>query len=268
MPKKRIFISCGQRLPEEKSFGREIQRLINENMDGFFAEEAHDAADLNTSLFRELQNCDGFVAVMHKRGEVNYSDSPSHYRASVWIQQEIAILHYRSFLLGRPIPMRLYLENGILPEGLTQFSMINPIKFEDTQAILEDLAKWLRGSTFDEPPVLARREDLFRRRIRAYTENHWLLLELIAAHSRNPGDSIDHTILLNDFAATVGESGHEEQLARQLFEDVRVPLRLSGLIIQTEDQRTGQASYRLGTQWWDLVVEELRNRARATSEHT
>ena len=235
----------------------------------FFAEAAHDAADLNTSLFRELQNCDGFVAVMHKRGEVSYSDRPPHHRASVWIQQEIAILHYRSFLLGRPIPMRIYLESGIEPEGLTQFSMINPIKFEDTQAILEDLTKWLGGSTFDEPPVLARREDLFRRRIRTYTENHWLLLELIAAHSRNPGDSIDHAILLNDFAATVGESGHEEQLAKQLFEEVRVPLRLSGLIVHTEDQRTGQASYRLGTQWWDLVVEELRNRARMKSgEHT
>jgi hypothetical protein len=139
MRKKRIFISCGQRLPEEKSFGREIQRLINEKMDGFFAEEAHDAADLNTSLFRELQNCDGFVAVMHKRGEVSYSDSSPHYRVSVWIQQEIAILHYRSFLLGRPIPMRIYLESGIQPEGLTQYSMINPIKFEDTQSILEDL---------------------------------------------------------------------------------------------------------------------------------
>jgi hypothetical protein len=268
MRKKRIFISCGQRLPEEKSFGLEIQKLINENMDGFFAEAAHDAADLNTFLFRELQNCDGFVAAMQKRGKVTYSKSRAHYRASVWVQQEIAILHYRSFPLGRPIPMRIYLERGIESEGLTKFSMINPIPFEDNKIVLEDLAKWLQGSTFDKPAALARREDLFRRRIRAYTENHWLLLELIAAHSRNPGDSIDHAILLNDFAATVGESGHEEQLARQLFENVRVPLRLSGLIIQTEDQRTGQASYRLGTQWWDLVAEELRNRARVTPEHT
>jgi len=143
MRKKRIFISCGQRLPEEKSFGLEIQRLINEKMDGFFAEEAHDAADLNTSLFRELQNCDGFVSVMHKRGEVNYSDSPAHYRASVWIQQEIAILHYRSLLIGRPIPMRIYLESGIQPEGLTQYSMINPIPFQDKETVLENLARWL-----------------------------------------------------------------------------------------------------------------------------
>ena len=175
MRQKRIFISCGQRLPEEKRFGLEIQRLINENMIGFFAEEAHDAADLNTSLFRELQNCDGFVAVMQKRGKVDYPDSPAHHRASVWIQQEIAILHYRSFLSGRPIPMRIYLESGIEPEGLTQYSMINPIKFQDTQIILEDLAKWLRGSTFDEPPVLVRRENVFRRRVEANDEYDWLI---------------------------------------------------------------------------------------------
>jgi hypothetical protein len=52
MRKKRIFISCGQRTSQEKIFGKEVQTLINQHMDGFFAEEAHDAADLNTSLFR------------------------------------------------------------------------------------------------------------------------------------------------------------------------------------------------------------------------
>ena len=225
MRKKRIFISCGQRTSQEKIFGKEVQTLINQHMDGFFAEEAHDAADLNTSLFRELQNCDGFVAVMQKRGNVNYSDSPTHYRASVWIQQEIAILHYRSFLLGRPIPMRLYLESGILPEGLTQYTMINPIKFEDTQSILEDLAKWLQGSAFDESPVLARREDLFRRRIQDYDENIWLVLELIAAHSRNPGDSVDYTILRNDFVAILQQRGHQDLECKQLFENARIPPR-------------------------------------------
>jgi hypothetical protein len=264
MPKKRIFISCGQRLPEEKSFGREIQRLINENMDGFFAEEAHDAADLNTSLFRELQNCDGFVAVMHKRGEVSYSDRPAHYRASLWIQQEIAILHYRSFLLGRPIPMRIYLENGILPEGLTQYSMINPISFQDNQSVLHDLAKWLQGSTFDESPTLARREDLFRRRVQGYDENHWLLLELVAAHSRNPGDLVDYTMVQFDFVAILQERGQPD--AGNIFEKVRIPLKQSGLII---NNIPGQpATFQIGTQWWDLVVEELRNQARIKSgEH-
>jgi hypothetical protein len=164
--------------------------------------------------------------------------------------------------------MRLYLESGILPEGLTQYTMINPIKFEDTQSILEDLAKWLQGSAFDESPVLARREDLFRRRIQDYDENIWLVLELIAAHSRNPGDSVDYTILRNDFVAILQQRGHQDLECKQLFENARVPPRDSGLIAVTTDQ-TGQATVRMETQWWDLVLEELRNRARVTPrEHT
>ncbi len=43
--------------------------------------------------------------------------------------------------------MRPYLEVGIEPEGLTQVSMINLIKFEDTQTILDRFGEWLQGST-------------------------------------------------------------------------------------------------------------------------
>jgi hypothetical protein len=258
MRKKRIFISCGQRLPEEKSFGLEIQQLINKSMNGFFAEEAHDAADLNASLFRELQNCDGFVAVMHKRGEVNYSDRSPHYRASVWIQQEIAILHYRSYLLARPIPMRIYLENGIEAEGLTQYSMINPIKFEDKKIIIDDLAKWLRGSTFDEPPVLARREDMFRRRVEANEEYHWLILELIAAHCQGPNDVADETFVFQDFDAVLQEKGKRD--ADQLFSPKLSQLISNGLISKRNEG--GRTNLRLRKPWWDLIFEELRNRER------
>jgi len=100
MPKKRIFVSCGQRIQKEKDFGEEMLKLIEQHgMVGFFAEDAHDPADLNTALFRELQHCDGCVAVLQKRGEVHYADFPTMHRSSVWIQQEIGILFYRSFLL-------------------------------------------------------------------------------------------------------------------------------------------------------------------------
>ena len=159
MPKKRVFVSCGQHTEEEKSFGQEILRLIDSHgMAGFFAEEVHQAADLNTSLFKELQRCDALVAVLQKRGDVQYEKFPISQRASVWIQQEIAILFYRSFLLERTIPMRIYMERGILHEGLTTVSIINPIQFEKKQTVLEDLSQWLEGPAFEEQPVLTRRE--------------------------------------------------------------------------------------------------------------
>lgn len=171
MAKKRIFISCGQRIPAEKIIGQEIQGIIAKNdMEGFFAEEAHDAADLNMSLFRELQSCDGMVAVMHNRGEVSYPGYDVKSRGSVWIQQEIAILFYRSFLIQQLIPMRIYIENGVLHEGLTLFSLINPIPFDDKSALLENLSNWLTSPVFHEPPVLARRESLFKQRTEKYDD--------------------------------------------------------------------------------------------------
>lgn len=164
--------------------------------------------------------------------------------------------------------MRIYMESGIEPEGLTQFSMINPIKFEDAQAILEDLAKWLRGSTFEEPPALARREDLFRRRIQDCGEHHWLLLELIAAHSRNPGDSVNYNLLKNDFSTIPRARVHEQSELNELFEKGWADLRKNGLIISS-DPGAGYVTVSIGTQWWDLIVEELRNQARMKSgEHT
>jgi len=261
MSTKRIFVSCGQRTTEEKTVGQEIRELIRKHdMDGFFAEEVHDALDLNTSLFRELQNCDGFVSVLQNRGEVHYPGFEMKRRASVWIHQEIAILFYRSFLLKEPIPMRIYVENGLLHEGLTQFSIINPIPFEYKNTIFTDLSSWLGGSVFDQPPVLARRENLFRRRIEQYKDHHWLILEIIAAHSRNPGDSTRHTTVLNDFRAVLSEEGRQDEEINRLHGEGLQRLLEDSLIVRTENIQT--ASFYIGTQWWDLIIEELRNRAR------
>lgn len=262
MAKKRIFISCGQRTAEEKLFGQKIQTLINQYMEGFFAEYAHDAADLNTAVFRELQNCDGFVAVMQKRGAVQDLNSPVHYRASVWIQQEIAILHYRSFLIGKTIPMRLYLEMGILPEGLTKYSMINPIPFKETQTILEDLGEWLHGPTFREPPELARREDLFRRRVEANDEDAWLILELIAAHCQGPNDTVENVFVLGDFVTIGKEKGTSDADVAQRFNSKLSRLISSGLVGRRSGREPLTAGLYIEKQWWDLILEELRNQAR------
>lgn len=265
MSKKRIFVSCGQRTVEEKSFGQKIiQRIEEHGMLGFFAEEAHEPADLNTYLFKQLQRCDGFVAVLQKRGEVHYPGFSTKHRASVWIQQEIAILFYRSFLLGRPIPMRIYAERDMIREGLITMSIINPIDFKNEDHLLENLAAWLKGPAFEEQPVLARRENLFQRRMQNYNEYDWLILELIAAHSRNPGDTTNHSIIRRDFFAIVKEAGKSDREADKVYNDGWSKLTSDGVITRTEERGTGVTVLRVETQWWDLVLEELRNRARIT----
>ena len=263
MPKRLIFVSCGQHTDEEKRFGQEILKLINlVGMTGFFADEVHQAADLNTSLFKELQRCDALVAVLQKRGEVHYEKFPLVQRGSVWIQQEIAVLFYRSFLLDRTIPMRIYMEGGILHEGLTTVSIINPIQFENKETVLEDLSEWLKGPAFEEQPVLARREDLFHRRSQAYKEHDWLVLELIAAHSRSPGDRANNSIVRNDFFVILAEVGKSDREADRLYNEAWSKLTSDGVITRTDDRGTGITNLRIETQWWDLVFDELRNRAR------
>lgn len=262
MPKKQIFISCGQHTEEEKTLGREIKRVIDEQgMLGFFAEEVHQPADLNTFLFKELQRCDGFLAVLQKRGEVHYEKFPIKHRASAWIQQEIAILFYRSFLLGRSIPMRIYQERGILQEGITTKSIMNPIEFDNDGAVLEDLREWLRGPAFAEPPALARREDLFRRRIQNLPEEDWLLLELIAAHSSEPGAPADYIEVGKDFKSIYKDLKKTDREIEDKLHPARERLRERGLLNQWADN-TGRTVFTIPRQWWELLLNEMKNQGR------
>jgi hypothetical protein len=265
MPRKRIFVSCGQLTEDEKNLGQQVLRVIGatNRMEGFFANEAHDAADLNSSLFKELQNCDGFVAIMHGRGEVRFEGKPPTNRGSVWIHQEIAILFYRSFLIGRPVPTRIYTEKSLAHEGLTQFSMINPRPFENNKEVLDDLPNWLAGPIFDEPPALARRDEMFRRLTGAYSAHHWLLLEVIAAHSTEPRDRVNRAFLIRDFSEILGAEGSAHgQDHNKLGSDILQKLVSDGLVNDDYEKVGGMHYYSIKPTWWTLIHDELRNRAR------
>ena|SRR2546422_241675 len=255
MRKKRIFVSCGQETPDEICFGNDILETITRHeMDGFFANEVHSASDLNSEVFRAIQSCDGFFAVLHKRGEVNYSKYTPVQRSSVWIQQEIAIICYGNFLQERPVPIRVYSEKGILLEGVMKTAIVNPIDFETKEAVLKGLSKWLTGPEFREHPVLARREALFRNRIEPLGPEDWLLLELIAAHSAGPGDETSAGVVLEDYRKIQGQV----ELSGIFPFDAFNLLHASGLVVQ--NQRHGTVS--ISKIWWDLVLDELRNQGR------
>lgn len=256
MPKKRIFISCGQITEDEKRFGKELRKLLDKNdMVGFFADEAHEPADLYTYLFRELQHCNGYIAVLQNRGEVRFDDFDPIHRASVWIQQEIAVVFYRCFLLGRSIPMRIYMERGLRHEGFITVSIINPIQFDDKETVFKDLSKWLKGPTFEEQPVLVRRESAFENRARALDEEDWLLLELIAVHSPDPGGLAPEGQITKDFLELCSQARTKQYYTRNKLGR----LEFTGLItiIQERPRRI-----QINKPWWDLILDELRNQGR------
>lgn len=259
--KRLVFVSCGQSTDEEKALGREISAIIRDNgMMPFFAEDVHSPDGLNAVVFKHIRLCDAFVAVLHRRGTVTFRNYPSSERASVWIQQEIALVAYRKLLQQRDLPIRVYAEQGIRREGLLEVLIVNPIEFATRATLLTDLSAWLAGEEFKQHPVLARREASFRRRAAKLTEDQWLMLELIAAHCPAPGDFVDYDTLRNDFFEIKRDGAPPADASNTIidaaFSSAGSALVADGLVLRF--QEINHARYSIGKQWWDLVLDELR----------
>jgi hypothetical protein len=135
-----IFISCGQVTAEEKALGLKIREAIDNSgiFQGYFAENQSSLEGVTQHIFAQLERCFGLVCVMHARGEVS-SPYGTTVRASVWIEQEIAIAAFITGIQGRKIRIRVYLQKGIHREGVRDKVLINPKEFETGDEILTDL---------------------------------------------------------------------------------------------------------------------------------
>lgn len=254
---RRIFVSCGQETEEEITLGKEIIKVIhaNNDMTGFFAQNVHSIEDLNRAVFEALKTCDGFFAVLHKRGAVTYGNYPVTHRSSVWIQQEIGALAYRSFLQGHHVPVRVYQEQGILLEGIMKTAIVNPLIFRQKEQVLGGLSEWLHGPEFDNDRILAKRESIFKKRVAELHDHDWLLLELTAAHSSEPGEEAPVSQIAKDFEETMPDIyARENRNMNNLFG----LLAATGII----EAAPGTGWVRIKKPWWDLVLEELKNRGR------
>jgi len=260
MANRRIFVACGQETDEEKKLGTAILNVIAEHgMDGFFAETVHSADELNTAVFKAIDEAHGFCAVMHRRGEINYRHYPPTQRSSVWIQQEIAILMYRRFLTGRPLPIRVYCEKGILLEGIMKTSIINPIQFEEVDEVVKGVSEWLTGPAFEEHPVVGLRERLFQKRVEKLEQFDFLLLRLIAAHT-TPGVGADQGAVIVDFVDILKEAGKDGREIQNIKSGSIDRLMGNFLIDQQSDRRSGGTIISIQPKWWDLVLSELRTK--------
>jgi hypothetical protein len=263
MPDRRIFISCGQLTEQERTLGRRLKTTIDERpgMTGFFANEVHSAAGLNAEIFQAIQTCYAFLAVLHHRGEVRFPGYPDAQRSSVWIQQEIAIFSYRMFLEGTPRPIRVYEQRGILLEGLMRAAVVNPVPFDTDEEVIRDVETWLDGRELEGDPILARREDLFRRRMDGLSDDALLLLELTIAHAVTPTDRVDQLSVIDDFYDSLGvPRGNQEAFERS--ERARRDLMDRGLLGWAADHARGRPDLWVYRQWWELASDEFRVRSR------
>src|SRR6185437_4721221 len=114
-----IFVSCGQYTQEEKRLGKQITEMVKDDtgLDAFFAENVQNLSGLDESILVALHNCAAFIVVLHARGTIERPDGPSLVRASVWIEQEIAIATYIERVEKRVLPIIAFKHASVGREG-------------------------------------------------------------------------------------------------------------------------------------------------------
>jgi hypothetical protein len=112
---------------------------------------------------------------MHERGTVSSPGGPTT-RASVWIEQEIAIVAFLTEVLHREIETRSYLKKGINLEGVREKIILNPKLFETDDEILVDLQTVLQRWTQElSGAVRARSTDALQQLLEELSDNGKLL---------------------------------------------------------------------------------------------
>ena len=98
--RKTIFISCGQYTDEEKNLGKRVCSLVEEctPFQGYFAQNQATLKALSENVLRRLYESVGLIVIMHHRGKI---EGQTTIRASVWIEQEIAIAAFRQQIFGK-----------------------------------------------------------------------------------------------------------------------------------------------------------------------
>ena len=160
-----VFVSCGQVTAEERQLGIDICILVSRltSLTPYFAENQTSFEGVSRNILRALGNSVAFIGVMHHRGRVATPDGEI-VRASVWIEQEIAIAAFMTEFLQKKLHVRLYAQRGINREGIRDKLLLNPIPFDTHEEVLADLTlelpKW--GAADAGPLEIQLRYDVVR----------------------------------------------------------------------------------------------------------
>src|SRR6266404_8735932 len=140
--RKTVFISCGQFTDEEKELGKQASELVKKltNFDGYFAQDQTTLQALSENILRRLYESVGLIVIMHHRGKIEGRDIT---RASVWIEQEVAIATLMEQILRRPLHVALFVQHGIALEGIRQQIQLNPIEFTTSEEVIKRLEQIL-----------------------------------------------------------------------------------------------------------------------------
>lgn len=194
-----VFISCGQYLEREKKLGLTIKQLVELRtpFDGYFAEDQSSVNGLVANILERLYNCAGFICVMHPRGTVTNDKGCQTVRASVWIEQEVAMIAMVQQLVREDkndLRVAAYAHKSIHLEGIRTLLHLNPIAFDTDQEILADLEqklpKWQLGQASAMKTMKWHRYEQEMQRLKG-TPEHVAALRILTFE----GPSSDHYAL-------------------------------------------------------------------------
>jgi hypothetical protein len=128
-----VFVSCGQVTASEKKLGKDLVDLIERvpGLEAYFAEKVSSLEGLSANIFKNLERASAFVTVMHHRGVVKgRPGSDDRIRASVWIEQEIAIASFLQQTRPETLHVAAYAQKGIAREGVRDTVILNALEFD------------------------------------------------------------------------------------------------------------------------------------------
>jgi hypothetical protein len=142
-----VFVSCGQVTDAEKALGQNVSSLVREITphEPYFAENQNSLEAFTRNILGSLDDAIGLIAVMHPRGVVAFPDKHQEIRASVWIEQEIAVAAYITQILKRPLRIAPYIHRSIRREGMRDQLLLNAVPFTDDSEVLSHLRGVLPG---------------------------------------------------------------------------------------------------------------------------
>ncbi|MGO9209897.1 MAG: hypothetical protein ACLPXM_00390 [Terriglobales bacterium] len=219
MTKSFVFVSCGQYTEAEKSLGRAIIETVKSatGLDAFFAEEVHDLNGLDSNILAALRDCAALIVVMHPRGRIVRPGGSELVRASVWIEQEIAIATYIQRVERRRLPVVAFVHESVSREGLRGFLHLNPIHFSDESEVLAALPARLqewKGLTAGGTPDA----DAARTAVRSLIEATKDLKDA----ARSFYELHTHTQPGVTWPATLGLADEEKQILNKIHAALRV----------------------------------------------
>jgi len=150
MTDKLIFVSCGQQTDDEKKLGASVKQLIDSKpgYKAYFAEYVQSLDGLSKNVFDGLRRCSGLISFLHERGLVKQGEKEWGYRSSAWVNQEIAILAYRSQFEGIEIPVLIFKDERVRLEGAMTSLIVNPKPMKSESEILKEIESWMDSTPF------------------------------------------------------------------------------------------------------------------------